>query len=184
MISEIDRVLGEAGLAGRALIAVSLMLWACVYLRANRLRSMRLDVAPTNRTVWLRLVAGYSAQEASKAAPLIWLSWFEQRAMSRAAYLRSALSTLVAVAPLLGLLGTVGGMVEMFESLHAGASGFAEEASLAGGVSQALTSTQLGLLVAIPGLVASRLLVRRERRVTQLIQRICDQQRQMEARCA
>lgn len=76
---------------------------------------------------------------------------------------RSALRVLVAIAPLLGLLGTVGGMVEMFSSLDG--RGFEDEASVAGGISTALVTTQLGLVIGAPGLVASRLLDRRERRL-------------------
>ena len=169
---DLSSVLAEAGLAGRALIAVSFLLWLCVYLRAERLRSMRSGASDAS---WLRKVAGYSEPDSTNR--LQHVGWLQRRALDRAAFLRSSLRTLVAVAPLLGLLGTVAGMVEMFESLHANASGFAEESSLAGGVSQALISTQMGLLVAIPGLVASRLLARREVRVAQRVRTVSEQVR-------
>jgi len=68
--------------------------------------------------------------------------------------------TLVAIAPLIGLLGTVIGMIETFDSL-ASASLFSQSGGIAGGISQALFTTQLGLVVAVPGVIIGRLLDRR-----------------------
>ncbi len=67
---------------------------------------------------------------------------------------------IVAVAPLMGLLGTVVGMIETFDSL-ADMSLFAQSGGIAGGISQALFTTQMGLAVAIPGLIIGGLLNRR-----------------------
>jgi biopolymer transport protein ExbB len=64
-----------------------------------------------------------------------------------------ALSTVAAVAPLLGLFGTVIGMIEIFGA--ASPSGNNPQA-LAHGISVALYNTALGLAIAIPALVASR----------------------------
>lgn len=81
------------------------------------------------------------------------------------------LTAFVTVAPLLGLLGTVSGMVEMFSSMQGIALTHATEQTVAGGISVALVSTQLGLAIGVPGLVASRLLARREsRRARELAQ--------------
>ena len=74
---------------------------------------------------------------------------------------RSGIRLLCQVAPLLGLLGTVAGMIETFSSLT-GLLALAGEGTMAGGISKALISTQMGLLVAVPGVVAGRLLDRRE----------------------
>lgn len=63
--------------------------------------------------------------------------------------------TIVVVAPLIGLLGTVIGMIETFDSL-ASMSLFSQSGGIAGGISQALFTTQLGLVVAVPGLVIGR----------------------------
>jgi biopolymer transport protein ExbB len=65
-------------------------------------------------------------------------------------------------APLLGLLGTVGGMIETFDSLG-DMSLFSRSGGIAGGISQALFTTQMGLAVAIPGLLIGRVLDRRQR---------------------
>lgn len=70
--------------------------------------------------------------------------------------------SIVVVAPLAGLLGTVAGMIETFDGLGQGAL-FAASGGVAGGISQALLTTQMGLVVAVPGVVAGRLLDRRQR---------------------
>ncbi len=64
-----------------------------------------------------------------------------------------ALRAIAAVSPLLGLLGTVIGMVETFEALTV-ASQVNDPQALSGGIAQALATTQLGLLVAVPTLLA------------------------------
>lgn len=79
----------------------------------------------------------------------------------RLARFRSSSRTIVVIAPLLGLLGTVIGMVETFESLG-DMSLFAQSGGVAGGISQALFSTQLGLAVAVPGLIVGHILNRRQ----------------------
>ncbi len=67
------------------------------------------------------------------------------------------LGTIAAVSPLLGLLGTVTGMVKIFAAISAsGAVG--DPSVLAGGISEALITTVGGLSVAIPSLVAYRYL--------------------------
>ena len=70
--------------------------------------------------------------------------------------------SIVMVSPLLGLLGTVGGMIETFDSLG-DMSLFSQSGGIAGGISQALFTTQMGLAVALPGLLIGRILERRQR---------------------
>jgi biopolymer transport protein ExbB len=77
---------------------------------------------------------------------------------------RRVIRALIGAAPLLGLLGTVIGMIETFASLSERVL-FAQSGGVAGGISVALVSTQMGLFVAIPGLLAGRWLDRREQRL-------------------
>ena len=66
----------------------------------------------------------------------------------------SALATIASAAPLLGLLGTVIGMIEIFGSQSgSGAAGGGNPAQLAHGISIALYNTAFGLIVAIPTLI-------------------------------
>lgn len=64
------------------------------------------------------------------------------------------------IAPLLGLLGTVLGMIQSFRSLEM-AAGSANASILAGGIWQALLTTAAGLIVAIPALVGAAYLASR-----------------------
>lgn len=70
----------------------------------------------------------------------------------------SLIAVLAAIAPLLGLLGTVLGMIETFDVIAMFGTGNAR--AMAGGISVALITTQTGLLVAIPGLLMSNRLSR------------------------
>lgn len=64
------------------------------------------------------------------------------------------MGTIAAVAPLLGLLGTVFGMIQMFLTILT--TGVGDANQLAGGIGQALISTATGLCVAIPALMLHR----------------------------
>ncbi len=66
----------------------------------------------------------------------------------------NALGTIAAVTPLLGLLGTVVGMIKVFTNITT--VGVGNPAQLAGGISQALITTAGGLMVAIPALMFYR----------------------------
>jgi len=81
-------------------------------------------------------------------------------------YLRQSLAViaiLAGVAPLLGLLGTVIGMIETFDVISLFGTGNAR--AMAGGISVAMVTTQSGLLVAIPGMLFSGYLFRSARRL-------------------
>lgn len=68
----------------------------------------------------------------------------------------NALGTIAAISPFLGLLGTVLGMIQMFAGI--GSHGLGDPSVVANGISQALIATASGLLVAIPSLMAYRML--------------------------
>ena len=74
---------------------------------------------------------------------------------------------LAAVAPLLGLLGTVTGMIATFQSISLFGTG--DPKLMASGISQALVTTMLGLCVAIPLLFLHSLLVSRSRTLVQIL---------------
>ncbi len=74
------------------------------------------------------------------------------------------ISTIVLVAPLLGLLGTVSGMIETFDSLG-DMSLFSQSGGIAGGISQALITTQMGLAVSIPGLIVNGILDKKQKQL-------------------
>ncbi len=71
----------------------------------------------------------------------------------------NALGTIAAITPLLGLLGTVIGMIRVFSEIMLEGTGNA--GVLAGGISEALITTASGLSIAIPALMMHRYYVRR-----------------------
>lgn len=79
------------------------------------------------------------------------------------------IGVLAAIAPLLGLLGTVTGMIGTFDVLSVFGTGNAK--GMAGGISEALITTQTGLMVAIPGLYMKGFLDRRARNLQQRVAR-------------
>ena len=62
------------------------------------------------------------------------------------------LEIIVGIAPLLGLVGTIAGMITVFGDL--GQTGFSDAAKLAQGIALILRATLIGLLIAIPSLIA------------------------------
>jgi len=87
----------------------------------------------------------------------------------------NVLRTVGTIAPLLGLLGTVAGMIKVFQTLSV--VGLGQASDLSGGISEALITTAAGMTVAIPAIVlhnffegrASRILLVLEKRVIELV---------------
>ena len=133
----------------------------------------------------MRGLLDYAAADALQAAK-------EARKMGKHArnYVRDAISpyvlavgtyatlvkTIVILAPLVGLLGTVIGMIETFDALQSSAM-FSQGNSISGGISKALFTTELGLVVAVPGLIIGKILDKQEERYDlefeQMIDVIC-----------
>ncbi len=78
------------------------------------------------------------------------------------------LKVIAVVAPLLGLLGTVVGMIVTFQAITLFGTG--DPKLMAGGISQALVTTVLGLCVAIPTVLLHALVSSRAKRLTQILE--------------
>ena len=83
-----------------------------------------------------------------------WINTALRREVHRLLWGHAVLNVIIASAPLLGLLGTVTGMIVMFRQLNIYGSG--DPVLMAGGIAQALSTTLLGLLVAVPLLLGHR----------------------------
>ncbi len=79
-----------------------------------------------------------------------------------------ALKVVAAIAPLLGLLGTVVGMIETFQAITLFGTG--DPRTMAGGISQALVTTALGLMVAVPLLLLHTFAAARSREIRQILE--------------
>lgn len=86
---------------------------------------------------------------------------------------RSLVRVLVIISPLLGLLGTIDGMIETFESLGDMAL-FSQSGGIAGGISRALFTTQMGLAISIPGLMIGRIMERKQQNINIELDQIKD----------
>ncbi|PIE74806.1 MAG: biopolymer transporter ExbB [Deltaproteobacteria bacterium] len=75
----------------------------------------------------------------------------------------AVITTLAAISPLFGLLGTVTGMIETFDVITFFGTG--NPRAMAAGISEALVTTQAGLLVAIPGMFMSVFIARKSKKV-------------------
>lgn len=81
---------------------------------------------------------------------------------------QGALKIIAAVAPLMGLLGTVTGMIITFQAITIYGAG--DPKAMASGISSALITTVLGLLVAIPTVLMHTMVAARSKRVVQILE--------------
>jgi biopolymer transport protein ExbB len=159
--------LRQGGWVMLPLIAVSLVLWTFIterWLALRGLTSGDLDTtavlavcrgeqpAPESNGLRAHLVRAFVAARTGRAAlDREILAQHTARLDHELEARHAAIGVLATVAPLLGLLGTVLGMIETFQVISDFGTGNAR--ALAGGISVALVTTQTGLLVAIPGLL-------------------------------
>jgi biopolymer transport protein ExbB len=83
------------------------------------------------------------------------------------------LEIVVGIAPLLGLVGTIYGLILLFGDL--GRDGLADNTTLAKGIALALNATLLGLLTAIPSLIAWSYYNKKVETLTVEMETICDE---------
>lgn len=162
----LTRILQLRGVvSGAAARSAAIALWASGD-RAAAIAVMP-DRAPADRVLKAAMEAVNAGRRWAEVEPdLEWRGNAEVTSMSRHIRL---LELIAMVAPLLGLLGTVLGMISAFQSLAA-AEGAANASLLAGGIWEALLTTAAGLMVAIPAAIAAGLLAERVDRAAQMIE--------------
>ena len=158
------------------LLLVSLAMWILIADRAMHLR--RLALASMSASCAWEYIQGHRFPEPGEGGvvgllvgrfldqrsgdPALDLCILDEIILSLGRTLTSSLpliGVLAAIAPLLGLLGTVTGMMSTFEIMSIFGTGNAK--GMAGGISEALITTETGLVVAIPGLYMKNFLERR-----------------------
>ncbi len=123
--------------------------------------------APADRITHAAMVGLHAGRpQTAVEGDLEWRGNAEVAEMSR--HIR-VLELIAMISPLLGLLGTVLGMIQSFQEL-ALAEGAANASLLAAGIWQALLTTAAGLLVAIPAAIAASLLTDRVERAASAIE--------------
>lgn len=73
---------------------------------------------------------------------------------------KTIIRSILLISPLLGLLGTVSGMIETFDSLG-DMQLYSQSGGIASGISKALFTTQMGLVISAPGLIFSKYIERK-----------------------
>jgi biopolymer transport protein ExbB len=176
-LDELSYYVGEGGLVMWPLIGGTFVLWYALgfrlfMLRRGNPRSVRVLVEryargyrrPPSGVVDTAVVRGLElANQTSEHLRKFLDDAFEEIEAPIRRYARVA-KTIVIIAPLAGLLGTVSGMIEMFDSL-ASQTFLSQSGGIARGISEALFTTQMGLAVAVPGLIVGRILERKQERI-------------------
>ena len=154
-------------LGGNVLLVImlsTLALWALIYERYSFFRSE-----------FTQLSARYIADWKARKERQSWMAHRIREMMISDAELKahsnlSYIKVLVALAPLLGLLGTVTGMVEVFDVMAVTGSGNAR--AMAAGISKATLPTMAGMVVALSGLFFTSGL---ERKAVRSVENLADQ---------
>jgi len=171
--------------------AISIWMWTLIALKAEWILRVRRSALPVSHALSRLEQAGEAPVTQKAACPraealaFFMDRWFrgEARLSGQAdqLFLEAAVRrqvkglyrhiptilVLAAAAPLLGLLGTVNGMVETFRVI--GIYGMGNAQAMASGIKEALITTQAGLLVAIPGLLAGQAMRKEVQRIHQNI---------------
>ncbi len=175
--------LNKGGWVAWVLAAASLVLWYSLGYRYLFLKSKSLNRNPgsvlgseiqgddvlSETLKRIQMQVETSRQDLETALHFEWHRFCQTIASHRV-----TVKAIVIVAPLLGLLGTVIGMIETFDSLKDAAL-FTQGGGIAGGISQALITTQMGLVVAIPGLLIGRKLDLQEKAHSEFVERVISQ---------
>ncbi|MGJ8643027.1 MAG: MotA/TolQ/ExbB proton channel family protein [Luteolibacter sp.] len=148
MINAIQLTLREGGITIYALLLLAIAIYATLFSVWQHLSSTRKAVA--NESLSISGESSRETQRSYAAYELDEMAWIERRL--------PFLAILISSAPLLGLLGTVAGMLITFSGMAAGNS--APIDTISTGISRALVTTQAGLVIAIPAAILLALLKR------------------------
>jgi biopolymer transport protein ExbB len=172
----LERVRQDGGPVGYVIIAIGLLglalcLWKFLSLSSLRARIRRqmADSVPSTENPLGRVLAVYSEQTGADTETLELK--LDEAILRETAPIEKGLGfirVLFVVAPLLGLLGTVVGMIATFQMITLFGSG--DPRMMAGGISTALVTTVLGLVVAIPLTLAHSYLQGQARALVQVLE--------------
>jgi len=167
------------------LILVSLWLWVLIFLKWLEFRQFRATQKSLEECIVHRNSDSFQSSPWQKAILEHFFSYLDsgvrptQKLLKRVrhpyelAIDRNVKTILVlaGIAPLLGLLGTVLGMITTFDVIAEFGTGNSK--AMANGISQALVTTQTGLVVAVPALFVGNILKRRAGRLKEDIISFC-----------
>ncbi len=156
-------VFGAIGL----LIALYRYIWL-VFMKGRVKKQAKSDTAKNNNPLGRLWISAQGISHKDKEALALRLEEGIQTESSRIRLGLATIALFAAITPLLGLLGTVTGMIETFQSISLFGTG--DPKLMSGGISQALVTTQLGLAVAIPLLLIHTFLNGRAVRLVEFLE--------------
>jgi biopolymer transport protein ExbB len=168
--------IGQGGAVGYVIIflggiglLMALVRWLYLGAVGSRIRTqLKLEEASQDNPLG-RILAVYRAHGDADTETLeLKLDEAILREVPRLEAWQGSIKVIAAVAPLLGLLGTVIGMIATFQSITLFGTG--DPKLMAGGISQALVTTVLGLSVAIPLVLMHSVVASRSRALTELLE--------------
>ena len=130
---------------------------------AGQVNDQVIEALRQNSALGKVLAAGLANRHRSREALMERLEDAGRHVVHELERFLNTLGTIAGVSPLLGLLGTVGGIIKSFNAITSG--GMGDPRLLSGGIAQALVTTVAGLMVAIPSLIAYRYLRGRIERI-------------------
>jgi len=136
---------------------------------ANQVNDKVIQALEQNSPLGKILASGLAHRHRPRAVVMERLEDAGRHVVFELEHFLNTLGTIAGVAPLLGLLGTVAGIINSFDAIMAG--GMGDPRALAGGIAQALICTAAGLGVAIPSLIAFRYLRGRVDRIVMAIEK-------------
>ena len=155
------------GLGIFALI-VGLIRWTIVSITSRRVSSQRKNDEPDPNNPLGRVLSVYEENRNADPETLeLKLDEVVLRESSQLERFQWVVKTISVIAPLLGLLGTVTGMIQTFQSITLFGTG--DPKMMAGGISEALVTTMLGLMTAIPLVLLSDTLSNSTRRILDIL---------------
>ena len=149
IIAERSWTLQRSRVAPQHLVAKIYQLKKNQQIDANTIVALR-DTSPLGRV----LASGLASMDRSREVMKESIEETGQHVTHELERFLNPLGTIAAITPLLGLLGTVVGMIKVFNVITT--QGVGNPTILAGGISEALITTAAGLSVAIPTLIAHR----------------------------
>jgi biopolymer transport protein ExbB len=154
-------IIGLGVMAG----VLGLVRWVAISITTRRVAAQRNDERPDSGNPLGRVLAVYEANAMSDTETLELR--LDEVVLRETAHLERFLwlvKVVSVVAPLLGLLGTVTGMIQTFQAITLFGAG--DPKMMAGGISEALVTTMLGLVTAIPLVLLHATLANSTRRIT------------------
>lgn len=156
---------------GLAVIGILLALWRMIALNAEsgRIKKQMTDDLPNSNNALGRVMAVYEKNKDTDTETLE--LHLGEAIISEVPKLTNGINwikIISVVAPLLGLLGTVTGMIDVFETMSLFGTG--DPKLMAGGISQALITTVLGLVAAIPCVFLHTMTNNRSRALVQILE--------------